>query len=82
MIEYADNVSFNGKSVDSDMFKLSDPLSGRLIGITPDLTIQTARIDNYLASSSNDIKAIVTADLFLKLITVPSISLEKSCKLA
>ena len=57
MIEYADNVSFNGKSVDSDMFKLSDPLSGRLIGITPDLTIQTARIDNYLASSSNDIKS-------------------------
>ena len=58
MIEYADNVSFNGKSVDSDMFKLSDPLSsGRLIGITPDLTIQTARIDNYLASSSTDIKS-------------------------
>ena len=52
MIEYADNVSFKGNSVDSDMFKLSDPLSGRLIGITPDLTIQTARIDNYLASSS------------------------------
>ena len=57
MIEYTDNVSFNGKSVDSDMFKLSDPLSGRQIGITPDLTIQTARIDNYLASSSNDIKS-------------------------
>ena len=44
MIEFADNVSFTGESVDSDMFKIPDPLTGRLIGITPDLTIQTARL--------------------------------------
>ena len=39
MIEYADNVSFNGKSVDSDMFKLSDPsslLKGSYGGAPPD----------------------------------------------
>ena len=56
MIEFADNVSFSGESVDSDMFKIPDPLTGRLIGITPDLTIQTARIDNYLSTSISDIR--------------------------
>lgn len=56
MIEYSENVIFNGKSIDKQMFKVSDPLSGEVIGITPDLTIQTARIDNYLAKKASEIK--------------------------
>ena len=56
MIEYADNITFSGKSLSEDTFKVSDPLSGRMLGITPDLTIQTARIDNYLAKTASEVK--------------------------
>jgi ATP phosphoribosyltransferase regulatory subunit len=56
MIEYADNITFSGKSLSEDTFKVSDPLSGRMLGITPDLTIQTARIDNYLAKTVSEVK--------------------------
>lgn len=54
LIEFSENISFNGQNLDHDTFKVSDPLSKELIGITPDLTIQTARIDNYLAKGLND----------------------------
>jgi ATP phosphoribosyltransferase regulatory subunit len=54
LIEFSDNISFNGQNLNDDTFKVSDPLSKELIGITPDLTIQTARIDNYLAKGLGD----------------------------
>lgn len=66
MIEFANNVSFTGESVDSDMFKILDPLTGKIIGITPDLTIQTARIDNYLSTSATDIRRYCYCSSVLK----------------
>lgn len=49
LIEYLDSLLTGaGADLDAQTFKLTDPLSGRLIGIRADITPQTARIDAHL----------------------------------
>ena len=37
-----------GKDLDLDTFKVVDQLSGRMMGVSSDLTTQTSRIDSQL----------------------------------
>ena len=44
-----------GKDLEHNTFKLIDPISGKLLGVRPDITPQVARIDaTYHASSEGD----------------------------
>ena len=55
MIEYADNLVLNSKSVDDKTFKFLDSASSRMLGVHSDITPQIARIDSKSANSE-DIK--------------------------
>lgn len=54
LIEYLDSLlTGTGSDLDLQTFKLTDQLTGRLMGIRPDMTPQTARIDaHYLQRSA------------------------------
>jgi len=54
LIEYLDSLlTGTGSDLDLQTFKLTDQLTGRLMGIRPDMTPQTARIDaHYLKRSA------------------------------
>ncbi len=48
LIEYIDSLlTGTGRDLDLQTFKLTDQLTGRLMGIRPDMTPQTARIDAH-----------------------------------
>ena len=51
LLEYEDSLNAHGKDLDLDTFKVVDQLSGRMMGVTSDLTTQAARIDAYLADN-------------------------------
>ena len=51
MIEYADNLVLNSKSVDDKTFKFLDSVSARMLGVHSDITPQIARIDSKRANS-------------------------------
>ena len=51
MIEYADNLVLNSKSVDDKTFKFLDSVSARMLGVHSDITPQIARIDSKRAKS-------------------------------
>ena len=55
MIEYADNLVLNSKSVDDKTFKFLDSVSARMLGVHSDITPQIARIDSK-RSKSEEIK--------------------------
>ncbi len=46
MIEYAETLVLNSKSVDQKTFKFLDSMSGRMLGVHSDITPQIARIDS------------------------------------
>jgi len=50
MIEYADNLVLNSKSIDDKTFKFLDSVSARMLGVHSDITPQIARIDSKRAS--------------------------------
>jgi ATP phosphoribosyltransferase regulatory subunit len=48
LLEFEDSLNAHGKDLDLDTYKVVDQLSGKMMGLTSDLTTQTARIDAYL----------------------------------
>ena len=53
LVEYLDSLlTGTGADLDGQTFKLTDPLSGRLLGVRADITPQTARIDAHLLAES------------------------------
>ncbi|MBU3693591.1 MAG: ATP phosphoribosyltransferase regulatory subunit [Rhodocyclaceae bacterium] len=53
LVEFLDSLLTGaGADLDAQTFKLTDPLSGRLLGIRADITPQTARIDAHLLAES------------------------------
>jgi ATP phosphoribosyltransferase regulatory subunit len=53
MIEYADNLVLNSKSIDDKTFKFLDSVSTRMLGVHSDITPQIARIDSKRDSSGD-----------------------------
>ena len=53
LLEYADSLNAFGKDLDLDTFKVVDQLSGRMMGISSDLTTQTSRIDSQLTKENS-----------------------------
>ena len=53
LLEYADTLNAHGKDLDLDTYKVVDQLTGKMMGVSSDLTTQTARIDNYLSKDQN-----------------------------
>tara|TARA_B110000967_G_scaffold156319_1_gene161269 strand:+ start:776 stop:1726 length:951 start_codon:yes stop_codon:yes gene_type:complete len=52
LLEYADSLNAFGKDLDLDTFKLVDQLSGRMMGVSSDLTTQASRIDSQLTQGN------------------------------
>ena len=48
LLEYTESLNAFGKDLDLDTFKLVDQLSGRMMGVSSDLTTQASRIDSQL----------------------------------
>ena len=53
MIEYADNLVLNSKSIDDKTFKFLDSASTRMLGVHSDITPQVARIDSKRDNSED-----------------------------
>jgi ATP phosphoribosyltransferase regulatory subunit len=53
LLEYADTLNAHGKDLDLDTYKVVDQLTGKMMGVSSDLTTQTARIDDYLSKDQN-----------------------------
>ena len=45
LLEYADSLNAFGKDLDLDTFKVVDQLSGKMMGVSSDLTTQTSCIN-------------------------------------
>ncbi|MFQ5937297.1 MAG: ATP phosphoribosyltransferase regulatory subunit, partial [Acidiferrobacterales bacterium] len=57
MIEYLDSLLTGaGRELDLQTFKVTDQLSGRLMGIRPDMTPQAARIDAHYLKRSGPVR--------------------------
>lgn len=56
LLEYADSLNAFGKDLDLDTFKVVDQLSGRMMGVSSDLTTQTSRIDSQLNKENKENK--------------------------
>ncbi len=52
LLEYADSLNAFGKDLDLDTFKVVDQSSGRMMGVSSDLTTQASRIDSQLIKDS------------------------------
>jgi len=50
LLEYEDSLNAHGKDLDLDTYKVVDQLSGKMVGVSSDLTTQAARIDAYLCN--------------------------------
>jgi len=51
MIEFAETLVLNSKSIDEKTFKFLDPISGKMLGVHSDITPQIARIDSKRSKS-------------------------------
>ena len=51
LVEYIDTLNAHGKDLDLDTYKVVDQLTGKMMGVSSDLTTQTARIDAYLCKN-------------------------------
>jgi len=51
MIEFAETLVLNSKSIDEKTFKFLDSISGKMLGVHSDITPQIARIDSKRAKS-------------------------------
>lgn len=56
LLEYEDSLNAHGRDLNLDTFKVVDQLSGKMMGITSDLTTQTSRMDAYLSDSKSENK--------------------------
>jgi ATP phosphoribosyltransferase regulatory subunit len=57
LIEYTESLLIGlGKDLDLQTFKLTDQLSGRLLGVRPDITPQAARIDSHSLRSDGPVR--------------------------
>ena len=54
LLEYEDSLRAHGKDLDLDTFKVVDQLSGRMMGMSSDLTTQASRVDAYLVDQNNE----------------------------
>ena len=54
LLEYEDSLRAHGKDLDLDTFKVVDQLSGRMMGISSDLTTQASRVDAYLVDQNTE----------------------------
>ncbi|HIE55244.1 MAG TPA: ATP phosphoribosyltransferase regulatory subunit, partial [Chromatiaceae bacterium] len=56
-VEYLDSLLTGaGKDLEHQTFKMTDPMSGRLLGIRADITPQTARIDAHQLRSDGPVR--------------------------
>jgi ATP phosphoribosyltransferase regulatory subunit len=53
LLEYEDSLRAHGKDLDLDTFKVVDQLSGKMMGMSSDLTTQASRVDAYLVDQNN-----------------------------
>ena len=53
LLEYVDTLNAHGKDLDLDTYKVVDQLTGKMMGVSSDLTTQTARIDGYLSKDQS-----------------------------
>ena len=53
LLEYVDTLNAHGKDLDLDTYKVVDQLTGKMMGVSSDLTTQSARIDDYLSKDQN-----------------------------
>jgi ATP phosphoribosyltransferase regulatory subunit len=53
LLEYVDTLNAHGKDLDLDTYKVVDQLTGKMMGVSSDLTTQTARIDGYLSKNQS-----------------------------
>jgi len=53
LLEYVDTLNAHGKDLDLDTYKVVDQLTGKMMGVSSDLTTQTARIDDYLSKDQS-----------------------------
>ena len=51
MIEFAETLVLNSKSIDEKTFKFLDSISGKMLGVHSDITPQIARIDSRRVKS-------------------------------
>lgn len=76
LLEFEDSLKAYGKDLDIDTFKVVDQSSGRMMGISSDLTTQAARVDAYLLSENNSINKLCYAGQILKTKAGPGSSRE------
>ena len=53
LLEYVDTLNAHGKDLDLDTYKVVDQHTGKMMGLSSDLTTQTARIDDYLSKDQS-----------------------------
>lgn len=56
LLEYEDSLNAHGKDLNLDTFKVVDQMSGRMMGVSSDLTTQVSRIDAYLSAGKGENK--------------------------
>jgi ATP phosphoribosyltransferase regulatory subunit len=56
LLEYEDSLNAHGKDLNLDTFKVVDQMSGRMMGVSSDLTTQVSRIDAYLSEGKGENK--------------------------
>ena len=61
LLEYAESLNAFGKDLDLDTFKVVDQLSGRMMGVTSDLTTQASRIDSQLMNDNDKLNKLCYA---------------------
>ena len=76
LLEYDDSLREHGKDLDLDTFKVVDQLSGRMMGISSDLTTQASRVDTYLTDQDNKENKLCYAGQILRTTASPGMSRE------
>ncbi|MDC6484316.1 ATP phosphoribosyltransferase regulatory subunit [Methylophilaceae bacterium] len=75
LLEYADSLNAFGKDLDLDTFKVVDQLSGKMMGVSSDLTTQASRIDSQLMKKDS-INKLCYAGPIIRTKTAPTKSRE------
>ena len=76
LLEYEDSLRAHGKDLDLDTFKVVDQLSGRMMGVSSDLTTQASRVDAYLFDQNNNENKLCYAGQVLRTNVGPGSSRE------
>ncbi len=64
MLEYVDSLNAYGKDLDLDTFKVVDQATGKMMGISSDLTTQVSRIDSQM--NQNEVNKFCYAGSILR----------------